>query len=111
MNQGGKIAFKLNRRRNMARFARPTLITAVLVILALHSIGNEARDHWEINNMIRSDKLDFVLPKAMRNHNIDMWLIIDKGRGTEPLFCDFGDATSNGNGIFIFTDRGGDRIE
>ncbi len=61
--------------------------------------------------MIRHDKFDYVLPKAMRNNNIDMWITIDKGRGTEPLLQDFGDPISNGNGLFIFTDRGGDRIE
>ena len=73
--------------------------------------AQEAKDRWEITCMIRSDKFDYVLPKAMRNNNIDMWIVIDKGRGTEPLFQDFGEATSNGNGILIFTDRGGDRIE
>jgi Xaa-Pro aminopeptidase len=80
-------------------------------LMMLYTFGRDAHDRWEISNMIRSDKFDYVLPKAMRNNNIDMWIIIDRGRGTEPLFQDFGDATSNGNGIFIFTDRGGNRIE
>jgi Xaa-Pro aminopeptidase len=80
-------------------------------ILALNSFGQNAHDDMAIANMIRGDKFNYVLPKAMRNNNIDMWIIIDKGRGTEPLFRDFGYATSNGNGIIIFTDRRGKRIE
>ena len=94
----------------------------ILVILAFvltatnygqnsQSHKNEAYNDWEISCMIRKDKFKFVLPKAMRNNAIDMWIIIDKGRGTEPLFRDFGEPTSNGNGIFIFTDRGEKGIE
>lgn len=79
--------------------------------IVCHSFGQNVREDMAVANMIRADKFDYVLPKAMRNNNIDMWIIIDKGRGTEPLFQDFGFATSNGNGIFIFTDRGGKRIE
>lgn len=92
-----------------------TIIVTIIIIMAGSMITpglcNDAHDTWEIANMIRSDKLDYVLPQAMRNNDIDMWIIIDRGRGTEPLFRDFGDDTSNGNGIFIFTDRGGARIE
>jgi len=87
-------------------------VTSILVgILVLPVFAQNSRETLDINNMIRADKFNYVLPKAMRNNKIDMWITIDKGYGTEPLFRDFGYATSNGNGIFIFTDRGGDRIE
>jgi len=79
-------------------------------LMAVNTIADGSRDLWEIMNMIRSDKFDYVLPKAMRNNDIDMWITIDKGRGTEPLYLDFGDESSNGSGMFVFTDRG-DRIE
>ena len=95
----------------MLKTIRVTIIMIMAGLMIPNTFGRDAHDKWEITNMIRSDKLDYVLPNAMRNNNIDMWIIIDKGRGTEPLFQDFGDATSNGNGIFIFTDRGGNRIE
>jgi hypothetical protein len=92
-----------------------TMKALAIVIMAgltvFSGLSQDAHDTLEIKNMIRSDKLDLVLPKAMRNNKIDMWIVIDRGRGTEPLFRDFGDATSNGNGIMVFTDRGGPRIE
>ncbi|MEE9502952.1 MAG: hypothetical protein V3V48_12825 [Candidatus Aminicenantaceae bacterium] len=95
----------------MARKMSVAFLMILTGILALNSFSQNAQDDMAIENMIRGDKFNYVLPKAMRNNNIDMWIIIDKGRGTEPLFRDLGFATSNGNGIFIFTDRGGKRIE
>ncbi len=95
----------------MARKISVTFLIIMTGVLALNSYSQNTHDDMEIANMIRSDKFNYVLPKAMRNNIIDMWIIIDKGRGTEPLFRDFGYATSNGNGIFVFTDRGGKRIE
>lgn len=80
-------------------------------LLANIAVAGDARTDWDISCMIRADKFNYVLPDAMRDNNIDMWIIIDKGRGTEPLSRDFGDATSNGNGIIIFSDRGDARIE
>ena len=95
----------------MVKKVKLSVSLAIIIMIGLNLFGQSAQDDMEIANMIRSDKFNYVLPKAMRNNNIDMWIIIDRGRGTEPLFGDFGYATSNGNGIFIFTDRGGDRIE
>jgi Xaa-Pro aminopeptidase len=95
----------------MSKTVKVTIFLIMAGLMIPPAFGRDARDIWEITNMIRTDKFDYVLPKAMRNNNIEMWIIIDRGRGTEPLFRDFGDATSNGNGIFIFTDRGGERIE
>ena len=90
-------------------WAGTCLIT--LCLFSVAELAGQAQEQWEMSCLIRNDKFDFVLPTAMRNNNIDMWITIDKGRGTEPLFRDFGNATSNGNGIIIFSDRGGDRIE
>ena len=95
----------------MLKKVKVSVFPAIIIMIGLNLFGQSAQDDMEIVNMIRSDKFNYVLPKAMRNNNIDMWIIIDRGRGTEPLFRDFGYATSNGNGIFIFTDRGGNRIE
>jgi Xaa-Pro aminopeptidase len=95
----------------MSKILRGTIFMMMAGLMIPRTFGRDAHDLWEIANTIRSDKFDYVPPKAMRNNKIDMWIIIDKGRGTEPLFQDFGEASSNGNGIFVFTDRGGDRIE
>ena len=70
-------------------------VTAVLSSLLLFAtvlptaLAGEAYDDWSINCMIRKDKFRYVLPQAMRNNDINMWIVIDKGRGTEPLFPRF----------------------
>ena len=73
--------------------------------------GDDFESQWEISCMIRHDKFNYVLPNAMRRNNIDMWIVIDHGRGTEPMMLDFGIETAYGHGIYIFYDGGGDRIE
>ena len=90
-----------------------TVLRAMAICCCLASAWTmaSAKTDWLISCKIRADKFDYVLPGAMRDNGIDMWIIIDKGRGTEPLFRDFGSATSNGRGLYVFTDRGGERIE
>lgn len=61
-----------------------------------------------LRDRIRHEKFDTVLPVVMRANDIDMWIYVT--RETMPDLLgheDFGD----NNAVFIFTDRGGDRIE
>ena len=65
-------------------------------------------DLKELNNQIRRDKYDLILPKVMREHNIDMWIHVMR----EAIPDRFGsEDLGSSSGVFIFTDRGGDRIE
>ena len=67
-----------------------------------------AQDMKEWNNRIRQEKFDIVLPQAMRKNNIDMWIHVMRTAIPDPLGAeDFGSTS----GVFVFTDRGGDRIE
>jgi len=61
----------------------------------------------EIIHTIRKEKLDLILPSAMRENNIDMWIHVIRPGNPDPLAKEFGSAS----GYLIFTDRGGDRIE
>ena len=72
---------------------------------------DDSRSQWRVSCMIRHDKFDYVLPGAMRRNGIDMWVVTDRGRGTQPMARDFGIATVNGQIIYVFFDNGGDRIE
>ena len=69
---------------------------------------DEEIDMKEWNNRIRRDKFDLLLPQIMRERDIDMWihvmrLAIPDSFGAEEL--------GGTSGFFVFTDRGGDRIE
>jgi len=67
----------------------------------------DARARWETLNLIRQDKFDLILPGAMRDNGVDMWIHVIRWGDPDPLELDLGAEF----GTFVFTDRGGDRIE
>ena len=89
------------------------LVTTCLLLPALApgADAQEARRRWEMQRQIRLDKFDQVLPRAMRAHGIDMWIVAVKENHREPLWEDLGRGYVSGIGYYVFTDRGGDRIE
>ena len=60
---------------------------------------------------IRRDKFDYILPEAMRENAIDMWITVMREGLHDPLYEDLGRGYVGGVGYYIFTDRDGDRIE
>ncbi len=70
-------------------------------------IAQTARERSEILHLIRKEKLDLILPGAMRDNNIDMWIHVVRDGDADPMRVHFGEIS----GYAIFTDRGGDRIE
>ena len=68
----------------------------------------EKNDLKEWNNRIRREKFDIVLPEAMRKNNVDMWIHVMRVAIRDPFGAEDLGSTS---GIFVFTDRGGDKIE
>jgi Xaa-Pro aminopeptidase len=95
-------------RRRMIR-----IVTLLLVSLALASpaVAQEARRRWEMQRQIRLDKFEQVLPQAMRAQGIDMWIVAVKENHYDPLWEDLGRGYISGVGYYVFTDRGGERIE
>lgn len=65
-------------------------------------------DMKEWNNRIRREKFDMVLPEVIRKNKIDMWIHVMR----EAIPDRFGaEELGSTSGLFVFTDRGGDRIE
>lgn len=91
--------------------------SAYLAIVALFvaALGNaqddvrilDARARWETLNLIRQEKFDLILPGAMRDNSVDMWIHSVRLGNPDPLELDLGAEF----GTFVFTDRGEDRIE
>lgn len=73
--------------------------------------GPPARVRWERMCQIRKDKFDRVLPAAMRDHGVDMWIVMQKENAPDPLREELGRGYTGSVGYYVFTDRGGDRIE
>ncbi len=62
----------------------------------------------EWNNRIRQEKFAVVLPQVMREYNVDMWIHVMRVGIPDSFGAENFGSTS---GVFVFTDRGGDRIE
>jgi Xaa-Pro aminopeptidase len=88
------------------------LLAVLLAILfaAAPAHGQEARRRFEMMRRIRLDKFDLVLPQAMRENGIDMWIVAMKQNHPDPLWEDLGGGFIGATGYFVFSDRGG-RVE
>lgn len=89
------------------------LLLAVLLVPMVPVPGEsqEARRRWERMAQIRREKFDLVLPEAMRENDIDMWITVVKEGLPDPLVEDLGGGYVGSIGYYVFTDRGDDRIE
>lgn len=47
---------------------------------------NEARARWERLCQIRREKFDYILPEAMRENGIDMWIVAMKEGHYDPFW-------------------------
>ncbi len=91
---------------------RSSLAVAALVVMsAARGEAQEARRRWDRLCQIRLEKFDYILPQAMRENGIDMWIVAQKESHYDPLYEQLGRGYTGDVGYYIFTDRGGNRIE
>jgi len=94
------------------RKAISKLLFLSLLISLFHAAaagqGTREDDLKEWNNRIRREKFDLVLPEVMRKNNVDMWIHVMRETIPDPFGAEDLGSTS---GVFVFTDRGGGRIE
>lgn len=95
----------------MKRLAVLLAVTAASLLLSGSGSAQEARSRWERLCQIRKDKFDLILPEAMRGNDIDMWIVMMKEGHYDPLYEDLGRGYPGRVGFYVFSDRGGDRIE
>ena len=69
----------------MTRVAPLTTLALLLLLAATPSSAQEARRRWEMERQIRLDKFEQVLPRAMRDNGIDMWIVAVKENHYDPL--------------------------
>jgi Xaa-Pro aminopeptidase len=111
------MAAELRRRTPPGKGPEPR--TPVLVALAALLLwpappaleAQESRFQWDRLCQIRQEKFDLILPEAMRENGIDMWITVQKEGNYDPLYEDLGRGYTGSIGYYIFTDRGEDRIE
>jgi len=68
----------------------------------------ESLSMQEWKNQIRREKFDIILPEVMRKNKVDMWIHVMR----HTIQDDFGaEEFGSTSGVFVFTDRGEERIE
>lgn len=80
-------------------------------LAAMPAPAQEAKRRWDELCQIRKDKLDLILPQAMRENDIDMWIVASREGHDDPNSAILGGGYVGDVGYYVFTDRGGDRIE
>jgi Xaa-Pro aminopeptidase len=93
-------------------------ILIIFIVQGFNVQAQEAKARWDTLNLIRQEKLDIILPQAMRDNNIDMWIIVNKYGRFDPLSRELGGVGASDKwyqgkfrAYLVFTDRGGDKIE
>ena len=84
-----------------------TCISLAVVSGICNAQAVSAKSGAEILHLIRQEKFDLILPGAMRDNGVEMWIHVIRIGNPDPMALHFGGVT----GYIIFTDRGGDRIE
>ncbi len=84
-----------------------TLLSILFLVQNLQGQIPEGENLVNMMNQIRKEKFDYILPHVLRDNNIDMWIHVMRAGRPDPL----GSALGSSSGVFIFTDRDGDRIE
>lgn len=100
----------LSRRMRGTSMTRLAVVGLLLGACAASATAQEARRRWEMQRQIRLDKFEQVLPVAMKNTGIDMWIVAVKENHTDPLWEDMGRGYVSGIGYYVFFLRGS-RVE
>jgi Xaa-Pro aminopeptidase len=100
----------------MSPLRLPVSLIALAAVFAISPAvppleAQEARRRWEQQCQIRKDKFDYVLPQAMRENGIDMWIVMMKEGHYDPLYEDLGRGYPGRVAFYVFSDRGAGRIE
>jgi Xaa-Pro aminopeptidase len=103
------------------RLIRQTVITGTAALLIVISGQGAAasgdygipgsKERFELRRDMVADKLDRALLPAMRNHDIDMWIVLDRENNDDPLHDELGGGFSGVRAAFVFFDNGSDTPE
>ncbi len=96
--------------RPFARSCSIFLIMCVSLVVVSDLTAQEARARWERQCQIRAEKFDLVMPTAMRDNDLDMWIVVMREGLLDPLWEALGRGYVGDWAYYVFTSRG-DRVE
>ena len=60
----------------------------LITISSLSAYAQNSKQSYETMRLIRQEKMDLVLPGAMRDNNVDMWIHVVQSANKDPLALD-----------------------
>jgi len=69
------------------------------------------REVWKLRNEIIKEKLDRFLLPAMREHRIDMWIVMSRENNLDPILDDIGGGIGGHRNAYIFMDDGSESVK
>lgn len=90
------------------RILHAALAATLLLPLAAPSPASaqEARRRWERMCQIRAEKFDLVLPTALHDNDVDMWIVVMREGLLDPLWEALGRGYVGDWAYYVFTDQG-----
>jgi len=74
-------------------------------------ILEKERDIWNLKVKIMHEKIDRFLLPAMRENNIDMWIVMSRENNLDPILSDIGGGIGGGRNAYVFIDDGSNRVK
>jgi len=90
----------------LRRLVVTTVILSIMLLLPVTVETQEARSRWERMCQIRAEKFDLVMPTAMHDNDLDMWIVVMREGLVEPLWEALGRGYVGDWAYFVFTDEG-----
>ena len=98
-------------------FSIAPLVAALFVIPSVNVVAGtgidvpDSKARFEARRNMVADKLQRVLLPAMRNHGVDMWIVLDRENNSDPLHDELGGGFSGVRAAFVFFDNGSSDVE
>jgi len=87
------------------------LFLSVGLLNSQFTILEDEKEIWDLKIKIIKEKLDRFLLPAMREYNIDMWIVMSRENNRDPILPDIGGGIGGGRNAYVFIDDGTDRLK
>lgn len=85
-------------------------LASISLLLSSPAYSQEARARWERMCQIRAEKFDLIMPAAMQDNDLDMWIVVMREGNHDPLWEALGRGYVGGWAYYVFSNQG-DRVE
>ena len=66
-------------------------VTFIVLVSGIDAYAQKSKQNYEIMRLIRHEKFNLILPGALRDNNVDMWIHVVESGNRDPLALDLGD--------------------